>query len=59
MLGSRFSQAADGTGVAERLTESRLTQRATDVLADGTQVLFAEGNAVRAVILGQDRSIRA
>ena len=42
-LGSLFWQAADGTGVAERLTNGKLIQRASAVLADGTKVLFSEG----------------
>jgi serine/threonine-protein kinase len=35
-----FSQAADGTGVAERLTESATTQVPTSVSPDGKQVIF-------------------
>ena len=35
VLGSLFWQAADGTGAAERLTESRYIQRPSTVLADG------------------------
>jgi eukaryotic-like serine/threonine-protein kinase len=40
-VGSLFWQAADGTGKAERLTEARNFQRPSDVLADGTRVLFS------------------
>ena len=41
--GSLFWQAADGTGKAERLTDSRNFQRASAVLADGRSVLFSSG----------------
>ena len=44
--GSLFWQAADGTGKAERLTESRNFQRPSAVLADGTGVLFSEFTGV-------------
>lgn len=37
-----FTQAADGTGEAERLTESRNRQDATSILPDGSGVLFSE-----------------
>jgi serine/threonine-protein kinase len=40
--GSLYWQAADGTGKAERLTESRNLQRPSAVLADSTRVLFSE-----------------
>jgi serine/threonine-protein kinase len=37
-----FSQAADGTGPAERLTESPVIQAPTGVLPDGARVLLTE-----------------
>lgn len=37
-----FSQAADGTGVVERLTESASPQRASAVTPDGTGILVTE-----------------
>ena len=40
--GSLYWQAADGTGKAEPLTESRNLQRTSAVLADSTRVLFSE-----------------
>src|SRR5262245_4789521 len=43
-LVSLFWQAADGTGKAESLTGSRNAQRPSDVLADGTRVLFSENS---------------
>src|SRR5262245_28410237 len=40
-----FWQAADGSGAAERLTESRATQYATGVTPDGRQLIFTEESA--------------
>ena len=37
-----YWQTADGTGTAERLTESGNAQNATSVSADGTRVVFNE-----------------
>ena len=37
-----FSQAADGTGTAERLTESPNAQNPTAVTLDGTRLIFTE-----------------
>jgi serine/threonine-protein kinase len=37
-----FWQAADGTGLAERLAESPHTQRPTGITPDGTQVVFEQ-----------------
>jgi serine/threonine-protein kinase len=37
-----FSQAADGTGAVERLTESPNSQIATDVTPDSSRLLFSE-----------------
>jgi serine/threonine-protein kinase len=41
-MSSLVAQPADGTGSAERLTESRNQQRASSVTPDGTQLLFGE-----------------
>jgi serine/threonine-protein kinase len=41
-VGSLFWQAADGTGIPERLTESSNYQRPSAVLPDGKRVLFWE-----------------
>jgi serine/threonine-protein kinase len=38
-----FWQAADGTGAAERLTESSLNQQAFSISPDGSRVIFREG----------------
>jgi eukaryotic-like serine/threonine-protein kinase len=59
VLGALFWQAADGSGVAERLTEGQLTQRASDVLPDGSAVLFSEGARVLALSLDPERRVRA
>jgi len=41
--GSMFWRPSDGTGTAERLTESTNFQRPSSVTADGTRVLFWQG----------------
>jgi Tol biopolymer transport system component len=56
-LGSLFWQAADGGGVAERLTEGKLIQRASAVLADSTKVLFSEGGDLMTLTLDNDRRV--
>jgi serine/threonine-protein kinase len=53
-----FWQAADGTGAAERLTESKNTQYATSISADGTTLVFEEQTAradIHVLPLGRDR----
>ncbi|MEO8076655.1 MAG: hypothetical protein ABI818_10025, partial [Acidobacteriota bacterium] len=50
-LGSLFLQAADGSGVAERLTESRAIQRASQVLPDGSAVLFSDRSGMQMLTL--------
>jgi serine/threonine-protein kinase len=44
-VGNLFWQAADGTGTAERLTESRNIQLPSAVTPDGAQLLFREDTA--------------
>ena len=39
-MGALFWQSADGSGAAERLTESSTIRRATSVLSDGSAVLY-------------------
>ena len=56
VLGSLFWQAADGTGAAERLTESRYIQRPSTVLADGG-VLFMEAEDLMLFTQGKDRRV--
>jgi serine/threonine-protein kinase len=55
-----FWQAADGTGAAERLTESPNRQVPTSITPDGTQVVFTDetptrGTDLRLLTLGPDR----
>ncbi len=50
-VGSLFRQAADGSGVAERLIEGRTVQRATAALPDGTGVLYDEQDDINRVRL--------
>ena len=58
-LGSLFWQAADGTGAAERLTESSNVQlRATAVVANGTGVLFTGAADIMMLTLGKDRHVQ-
>ena len=42
-LGTLLSQAADGSGTAERLTESENVRRPTSMLADNSGVIYSEG----------------
>jgi serine/threonine-protein kinase len=58
VLGSLFSQAADGTGAAERLTEGRFIQRPTAVLPDGRHLVFSESDALKLLALDQSRAVR-
>jgi serine/threonine-protein kinase len=53
-VGSLFSQAVDGTGKAEPLTKSRTFQRPSDVLPDGTRVLFSSFAGPSATVIGAD-----
>jgi len=62
--GSLFWQAADGTGIAERLTESPNYQRPSAVLPDGIRVLFWEAGGktatdVMMLTLQKDRRVQA
>ena len=42
-----YSQAADGTGAVQRLTDSRNVQNPSTITPDGAEVLFREGPAAR------------
>jgi serine/threonine-protein kinase len=63
-VGTLYWQAADGTGAAERLTDSAQYQRASAVLPDGLRVVFWEGGAgqtavdVMMLTLAKDRSVQ-
>jgi serine/threonine-protein kinase len=57
VLGSLFWQAADGSGVAERLTEGALIQRASAVLRDGSAILFSEGAGMQMLTLRPERRL--
>ena len=57
VLGSLFSQAADGTGVAERLTDGTPIHRATAFLPGGQGIVFLEGPVLKALRLGAPRAI--
>lgn len=57
-LGSLFGQAADGSGPAERLTQSRSIQRASAVLPDGSGILFSDNEGIHVLALGDKRAVR-
>ena len=56
-LGSLFWRAADGTGVAEPLMASESIQRPSDVLPDGSRVLFSQPNGLMTLSLDGKRSV--
>ena len=58
VLGSLFSQAADGSGVPEPLAKSDLIQRPTSVLPDGSRVIFMQPNGLMTLTLDTDRTIQ-
>jgi Tol biopolymer transport system component len=62
-VGSLFSQAADGSGSAERLTDGPNYQRPSAVSSDGTRVLFWEAGEktatdVMMLTLDKDRRVQ-
>ena len=57
VLGSLFSQAADGSGMAERLAESAFIRRATAVVPDGSRVVFSSGGDLMTLSLDQGRLV--
>jgi hypothetical protein len=60
-VASLFRRAADGTGAAERLTQSSRTQIASAVSLDGTRVVFTEGTGLSDVMmltLEKDRRVQ-
>ena len=54
-LGALFWQAADGGSPAEPLHQGTLIQRASDVLQDGSGLLFSEGTNLMMLSLDKDR----
>ncbi|AMY07936.1 Serine/threonine-protein kinase PrkC [Luteitalea pratensis] len=57
-IGALFWQAADGSGAAERLTESVGIRRATSVLNDGSAVLYTENANVMTLTLDKSRRVQ-
>ena len=57
-LGSLFWQAADGSGSAEQLTQSRAIQRASAVLSDGSGILFSDRDGIQLLPLNTERRPR-
>ena len=57
-VGALFRQAADGSGSAERLTESPNLQRAYAALPDGTGILFNESGDVKLLSLDATRRVQ-
>jgi Tol biopolymer transport system component len=59
VLGALFRQAADGTGIAERLTDSPTAiRRATAFVPDGSAVLYTDGTDIMMLTLGGDHRVR-
>ena len=58
VLGALFRQAADGTGIAERLTDSPVIRRATGFVPDGSAVLLNDGADIMMLTLGGDHRVR-
>ena len=54
--GSLFSQAADGGGVAERVTDSRIVREPSGMLADG-RVLYTENDDIMSVTADPPRRV--
>jgi eukaryotic-like serine/threonine-protein kinase len=57
-LGSLFWQAADGSGSAEQLTQSRAIQRASAMLPDGSGILFSDRDGIQLLPLNAERRPR-
>ena len=51
-LGALVSQAADGTGAPERISQGERMQRASEVLPDGSAILYSDGSGPRMLTLG-------
>ena len=58
VLGALFRQAADGTGIAERLTDSPSARRATTFVPDGSAVRYNDGADIMMLTLGGDHRVR-
>ncbi len=57
-MGALFWQAADGSGPAERLTESSTIRRATSVLSDSSAVLYTQNADVMMLTLDKGRRVQ-
>jgi Tol biopolymer transport system component len=57
-IGALFWQAADGSGAAERLTQSSTIRRATSVYSDGSAVLYTEDADVMVLTLDKGRRVQ-
>ncbi len=58
VLGALFRQAADGTGTAERLSDSPTIRRATAFVPDGSAVLYDDRADIMMLTLGGDHNVR-
>jgi serine/threonine-protein kinase len=54
VLGALFRQAADGTGVAERLSDGPAIRRATAFVPDGSAVLFNDDADIMMLTMGRE-----
>jgi Tol biopolymer transport system component len=55
VLGALATQAADGSGTAERLTEGTLIERASSALTNGSGIIFSDGTGPKLLRLDRDR----
>ena len=55
--GALAMQAADGSGTAERLTDSARIERASFALADGSGIIFSDGAGPKLLRLDGERRV--
>jgi Tol biopolymer transport system component len=58
VLGALFRQAADGSGIAERLTASQTIIRAPGFVPDGSALLYNDSADVMMLTLAGDRRVQ-
>jgi Tol biopolymer transport system component len=58
VAGALFRQAADGTGLVDRLTDSSTIRRATSFLPDGSAVLVNDEGDIMMLTMGRDRRMQ-
>jgi eukaryotic-like serine/threonine-protein kinase len=58
-LGALVSQAADGTGAPQLIAQGERMRRASDVVPDGSAILYSDGTGPRILTLGPNGRSRA